>query len=176
MSGLDSAMKLDDGPLLQLRPLIEAIARSYDLAPAVVGGVISRESGAGRLLGKGGNPPGTGDRGHGRGLMQADDRFWKGLLNLDAHGGEEDAWRYPAFNIAFGCWLLHNNLAAVRKRFPAVKEEQALRAALAAYNCGLGKVMQALEQGRNVDAGTTGGDYGRDVLARAEWLKQKGWQ
>lgn len=156
----------------KLRELIIPIAKSYGLDPAVVAAVVSRESGGGRLLGKRGNPADTGDHGHGRGLMQADDRFWKGLLNLDSKGGEEDAWRYPAFNIAFGCWLLAKNLDALRAEFPGLDEGERLRAALAAYNCGLGRVMRALADKRDVDAATAGGDYGRDVLARAEWLRR----
>jgi soluble lytic murein transglycosylase-like protein len=157
--------------LEKIRALIIEIAKSYGLDPAVAAAVVSRESGGGRLLGRSGNPADTGDHGHGRGLMQADDRFWKGLFNLDGKGGEEDAWKYPAFNIAFGCWLLMKNLEALRKKFPDLNETERLRAALAAYNCGLGSVMRALADRRDPDAATAGGDYGRDVLARAQWLR-----
>jgi len=176
MSVMDKTMKLDEGPLTELRPVIEGVAGSFALRPAVVAGVISRESGAGRLLGKWGNPPDTGDHGHGRGLMQADDRYWRGFLNLDDQGGEEDAWRWPACNIAFGCWLLRKNLDAIRKRFPSLAPESALRGALAAYNCGLGRVLKLLETGGDVDRHTAGGDYSQDVMARAEWLAGRGWK
>jgi hypothetical protein len=173
---VEKIMKFDWEPLTKLQPLIEAVAESFELSPAVVGGILSRESGCGRLLGKGGNPPGTGDGGHGRGLMQVDDRYWKGFLNLDQQGGEEDAWRWPAFNLAFGCWLLRKNMEAMREHFPGLGEDQVARAALAAYNCGRGRVIKALAEGHDVDAGTTGGDYGRDVMARAEWLRGRGWK
>jgi soluble lytic murein transglycosylase-like protein len=156
----------------KVRALLTEIAKSYGLDPAVAAAVVSRESGAGRLLGKSGNPADTGDHGHGRGLMQADDRFWKGLLNLDGKGDEEDAWRWPAFNIAFGCWLLRKNLDALEAKFPDLSERERTRAALAAYNCGLGRVMKALTEKHDVDAATAGGDYGRDVMARAEWLRK----
>ena len=166
------AVENDLPGLGKIRALLTEIAKSYGLDPAVAAAVVSRESGGGRLLGRSGNPADSGDRGHGRGLMQADDRFWKGLLNLDGKGPEEDAWRYPAFNLAFGCWLLAKNLEALRDKFPGLEENERLRAALAAYNCGLGRVMRALADGRDPDTATAGGDYGRDVLARAEWLRR----
>jgi len=169
------AVELDLPYLARLRDLIRAVAESYELSPAMVAAIISRESGGGRLLGKWGNPEGTGDRGHGRGLMQADDRFWKGLLNLDAKGGEEDAWKSPAFNIAFGCWLLKTNLDALAKKFPDLDERRRTRAALAAYNCGLGRVYQALCAGVDPDRYTAGHDYSKDVMQRCEWLQAQGW-
>jgi soluble lytic murein transglycosylase-like protein len=170
-----NAVELDLPWLEKIRELINAIAKSYDLDPAVVAAVISRESGGGRLLGKWGNPPDTGDRGHGRGLMQADDRFWKGLLNLDLKGGEEDAWRHPAFNIAFGCWLLKKNIVAIEKKFPGLAHDEIIHAALAAYNSGLSRALRALREGTDVDAPTAGRDYGKDVMERAEWLRRTGW-
>lgn len=169
------ALELDLPYLEKLRGLIDSIAASYNLDPAVIAAVISRESGGGRLLGKHGNPDMTGDRGHGRGLMQADDRYWKGLLNLDAKGGEEDAWKYPAFNIAFGCWLLRTNLNYYNKKFPMADEQLNLRAALAAYNCGIGNVNKSIREGRDVDARTHNHDYSQDVVKRAEWLRERAW-
>jgi len=176
MGEIDQAMRLDLKHLDDLKGLIVAIAESYGLDPAMVAAVIGRESGGGRLLGKWGNPPDTGDHGHGRGLMQADDRFWKGLLNLDATGAEEDAWRYPAFNIAFGCWLLKKNMDAISAKFPALDAESVTGGALAAYNCGLGRVMALIGRGDDVDRHTTGRDYSRDVMERADWLRRHGWR
>jgi len=167
------AIEYDLPYLEKIKGLIREIALSYDLNPAIVAAVISRESGGGRLLGKWGSPKDTGDKGHGRGLMQADDRYWKGLLNLDAKGGEEDAWRYPAFNIAFGCWLLSNNFEYFKSQ--NLEKSVAAPAAIAAYNCGRTNVNKALAAGKDIDAYTTGHDYSRDVIERARWLTNHGW-
>ena len=97
-----------------VKTLITEIAKYHGLPPAVIAAVISRESGAGRLLGKWGSPPGTGDRGHGHGLMQVDDRYWPGFLNLDGKGGEEDFWRWCPGNVSFGTWLLWKNYKTLK--------------------------------------------------------------
>ncbi len=161
------AMELDLPWLEMIGPLIAAVAESFGLDPLVVAAIISRESGAGRLLGKWGNPPDTGDKGHGRGLMQIDDRWHKGFVGLG------DLWRNPAANLAYGCGLLRENLDRLAEAFPDLDKDKALRAALAGYNCGMGRVERHLIRGRDVDSSTTGKDYSRDVLKRAAWLREK---
>jgi len=168
-AGLEASMKRDLPWLAENQALIAAVARSFGLEPAVVAGLVSRESGGGRLLGKAGCPPGTGDGGHGRGLMQIDDRWHQAFLAI------RDFWRRPAANLAYGCFLLRQNLDALRRRLPGVSEDGALRAALAAYNCGLGEALKLVRAGGDPDAATTGGNYGRDVLERAAWLRARGF-
>ena len=169
ISVIDRAMAADLPGLERHRALIGAIAASFGLEPAVAAGVVSRESGGGRLLGRNGCPPDTGDRGHGRGLMQIDDRWHRGFIGLG------ELWRTPAANLAYGCHLLAQYREALRKRLPGLTEEELLRAALAAYNSGTESAERLLRAGGDPDAGTTGGNYGRDVLARAEWLRARGW-
>jgi len=173
MGETELAIKLDLPYLDKIKDLIIVVARSYGLNPCIVAGIVSRESGGGRFLGKWGNPEGTGDKGHGRGLMQADDRYWQGLLNLDAKGGEEDAWKYPAFNIAFGCWLLAGNIKKFHVK--GATNNMPLRAAIAAYNCGGARVAGLIQTGRDIDSRTTGRDYSADVLKRAGLLAEQGW-
>jgi soluble lytic murein transglycosylase-like protein len=43
-----------------------------------------------------------------------------------------------------------------------------VRPALAAYNAGTESIRGALKEGRDVDSVTTGGDYSKDVLRRAD--------
>ena len=50
-----------------------------------------------------------------------------------------------------------------------------LRAAVAAYNCGEGRVAKLIAQGRDVDSLTTGRDYSRDVLERARYYAAHGY-
>lgn len=163
-------MEKDLPALEKFRDLIRAVARSFELEPAVVAAIMSRESGGGRLLGRNGCPPDTGDRGHGRGLMQIDDRYHQAFLGIG------EFWRAPAANLAYGCYLLRQNIYSLAKKLPALAERDRLRAALAAYNCGLAHVFTALKDHKDVDAFTAGGDYSRDVLLRAEWLRARGWE
>lgn len=165
-----SEMEKDLPYLEKLRPLIEAVAESFELEPAVVAAVISRESGGGRLLGKNGCPPDTGDQGHGRGLMQIDDRWHQSFLAIPGF------WRRPPANLAYGCYLLQENLQAVTGTWPRLSYAYRLRAALAAYNAGLSRVFACLRAGKDVDLFTSGNDYSRDVLRRADWLRARGWK
>jgi len=171
ISAASKASVMADLPyLFRLKELTVQIAQWFSLDPHIVMGVLSRESGAGRLLGQWGNPTGTGDRGHGRGVMQADDRTWKGLLDLNRDGIEDDAWRNPAFSIAFGCWLLDHNLDAFKRKYGGDRWGEAL----AAYNCGTARVERAIEEGKPVDAYTAGRNYSRDVLDRAGFILNLG--
>ncbi len=164
------AVELDLPWLQEHRRLIEPIAESFELSPAVVAGIMSRESGGGRLLGKGDCPPLTGDRGHGRGLMQIDDRWHKHFIKIG------DFWTYHPANIAYGCYLLSKNLKAAERRLKGFNSDELLRVALAAYNCGPGRAIKAARTGMDVDAYTTGGDYSSDVLERARFLRERGWK
>lgn len=47
------------------------------------------------------------------------------------------------------------------------------RAAVAAYNCGPGRVQQAIAEGKSVDVFTTGGDYSADVMATRDLLRRR---
>jgi len=132
----------------------------YGVPVEVLAAMMSRESGGGRLL-KPQGPAGTGDQGHGRGLMQIDDRWHEFARTGD--------WRNPLSNIKYGAQLLANNLAAARKK---VSVKDALRVAVAGYNCGLGNALAAYQAAgiAGVDARTAGGNYSRDVFNRAAVL------
>jgi soluble lytic murein transglycosylase-like protein len=141
--------------------LIMKAAEDFNFQPSVIGGVGSRESFWGLILTPKG-PTGTGDGGHGRGLMQIDDRF-----HVFARTGN---WKDPEANIRFGCDLLADNRAVLKRE--GLTGRGLLRATLASYNGGLGAVLRALDQGVDVDSVTTGRDYGKDVLDRAGWFQK----
>lgn len=129
--------------------VIRAAARRHGVREDVALALASRESHIGQM------PPlradWTGDGGHGRGVMQVDDRWHQAFVRShrnDDHAAHAD----------YALGLLAQNLRALRNDYPA---------ALAAYNGGPGRVRQALAAGRHPDTVTTGGDYSTDVLARA---------
>lgn len=166
------------------RAAIESGADRAGVSPALVCGIGSRESRWGLALVPPG-PAGTGDAlprgsrkpwregdlppdggGFGRGLMQID---------FDAHAfARTGNWRDPGANIDYGCKVLRGNRLLLRRR-TGLAGDALLRAAVAAYNCGAGNVLKALERGRDVDHFTSGRDYARDVLDRADWFQGHGW-
>jgi hypothetical protein len=116
----------------------------YDLAA-----ICDRESCGGLTLRPKG-PAGTGDGGHGHGLMQIDDRSYPEFCS-----GEE--WKDPTLNILKGAMVLHEKWTEVRDH----------QGGIAAYNCGARNVLKARAAGLDVDRFTTGRNYSADVMARA---------
>ncbi|MCB0711666.1 MAG: peptidoglycan-binding protein [Ignavibacteriae bacterium] len=147
-------------------PFVEEAAKRAGVPPSVICGIGSRESewGLSTALDKRG-PGGKGDHGHGRGLMQIDDRY-----HAFARTGK---WDNAEANILYAAKVLISSRAYIAKRY-TLDDKTLLRATLAAYNCGPGNVAKALAKGRDIDFYTTGRDYGANVLDRAGWFQTKG--
>jgi len=128
-------------------PHVEAAAEKHKLDPALLFAVISRETN-GRNI--------EGDNGHGRGLMQIDDRWHKDWLSKNSEGMD------PASNIMKGAEILRSNLNYFKGD---------MTKAVAAYNAGCGGVNKAVKAGKEPDSATTGGNYASDVLNRMETFK-----
>ena len=143
-------------------PALEAAAQRYRHRVEVLAGIMMRETegGTSRWLDKPG-PEGRGDSGHGHGLMQIDDRSFPEFI---ASGG----WKDPERNIAFGARVLNGKRAFLAKHLQQVDNDQLERAAIAAYNCGEGKVLKLMLAGEDPDVGTAHGDYAKCVLQFAE--------
>ncbi|XP_030623582.1 lysozyme g-like [Chanos chanos] len=135
---------------------ITKVARDHQMDPAVIAGIISRESRAGNALDKGG----CGDHGNAHGLMQVDKRWHT------PRGGP-----YSEEHISQGTKILCDSVKEIQRKFPNWSKEQQLKGGLSAYNMGASRV-PSYEQ---TDINTTGGDYANDVLARAQWYKQNGF-
>lgn len=142
-------------PMKNFQSSITAAAKKYAIPQHVIKGVISRESGAGTLLGKNGCKPGWGDNNNAYGLMQIDKRYH----SIDAKKGVD--------NIDAGTKILSENLKKIEKKFPNWTKEQQLQGAVAAYNFGVKNV----KTWENLDKGTAGNNYSEDVMRRAEHLK-----
>lgn len=166
------------------RASIQTSAQKYGLPLAIVGGIGSRESGWGLTL-KPTGPGGTGDAvkrraptqyragplppdggGFGRGLMQID---------YDAHEfARTGNWQDPAANIAYGCLVLAQNRDLLARKLQ-LSGQTLMQAALAAYNCGAGNVIKAVQAQLDIDYYTAGRDYGKDTLNRAGFFATHGW-
>lgn len=103
----------------------------------------------------------VGDEGHGRGLMQIDDRSHGAWLR--AHGAGDGGKPPVSDAIEYAAKLLDEAKAEGRKR--GVKEADLLKFMLSAYNAGAGGADSGYKQGDS-DLKTTGKNYGADVLRR----------
>jgi hypothetical protein len=166
------------------RDAARVAAAKYRLPLCIVGGIGSRESGWGLALRPRG-PAGTGDfaprapRPPMRtGNQPPDDLgFGRGLMQIDFDGHEfarSGNWRDPVANLEYGAGVLEQGRAYLAR---ATDREgvDLWCAALAAYNCGAGNVVKAIQRGLDVDFFTSGRNYGRDTLNRAGWFRMKGW-
>ena len=148
------------------RSFVEEGADKFGFPLSIIAGVGSRESHWGLIL----NPPepaGTGDFGHGRGLMQIDDRAHPRFISTGK-------WKDPKENILYGCQVLADSRAFMQRR-TNLQGKELLRGALAGYNAGPGNALKGWRDRGNVDFFTAGRDYGKNVLSRAGWFQLQGW-
>ena len=64
-----------------------------------------------------------------------------------------------------------NNIAQARHAFPNLQEQQLLKIAASAYNCGITRAITGAKHGDS-DKATTGQNYGRDVMARMAMFEE----
>ncbi|CAN2391672.1 peptidoglycan metabolic process, partial [Pristimantis euphronides] len=157
-SGLRASKQLaanDFGKMNQYKSKIKSVCSKLRMDPAVVAGIISRESRAGSAL-----KNGWGDNGNAFGLMQVDKRSHKivGAWNSEQH-------------ITQGIEILISMYNIIKKKFPSASKEMCLKGAIAAYNTGPGRVNSL----SNVDAQTYARDYANDVCGRAQYYASHGY-
>ncbi len=149
--------------------MIADAALKHRHRPEVLAGIIMRETNGGlsHLLDRQG-PEGRGDcdkegRCHGHGLCQIDDRSFPEFC-----AGSD--WKDAAKNIEMGAWVLGRKRAFLAARTIGFRltNDDLERASIAAYNAGEGRVLKAIEQGRDVDSLTAHGDYAASALRFAE--------
>ena len=102
-------------------------ASMYGLDPVALAAIMERESEGGDTLTPKG-PKGTGDNGHGRGLMQIDDRWHSTFV---ASG----LWKEAPFAVLYAARLLRMALDAFDGDYPA---------AIGAYNAGVNGIRSQL--------------------------------
>jgi hypothetical protein len=155
--------------------IVEAAAK-HRHRTEVMAGIVMRETqgGLSPLLDRQG-PEGGGDRDkegrcHGHGLCQIDDRSFPEFC-----AGPD--WKDASKNSAMGAWALGRKRAFLAARTLGFKltDDDLEKASIAAYNAGEGRVLKAIEQGRDPDSCTAHGDYAASVLRYADlYLKLEG--
>jgi len=146
----------EDMPRLdRLRTRFEQAGKTYGIPVEILAAIASRESRVGQHLNKEGYDPEK----KAYGIMQIDENWHK------RRGNTPDSQAH----INQAAEILAKNKKEIDKRFPKWTEEQRMRGAVAAYNMGTGNV----RTWNNLDVGTTGGDYSKDVMLRARALKAR---
>jgi hypothetical protein len=175
----------DDSEAQKYRTTIIAAGQRHKIPTNIIIGIMSRESACGLTLRPQG-PTGTGDwvarnpkpeigrpdkmppdgQGFGRGLMQID---------YDAHEfARTGEWWEADQNIDYGCLVLFEAREFISSRIE-ICEARLLSAYIAAYNAGPGRIVKALQNQIDPDMYTTGRDYSKVVIGRANFFREKGW-
>lgn len=175
--------------------IIIRVSNEEDVDPFLIFAIGDRESQWTQAIG--GYPGGTGDGGHGRGIMQIDDRSFPAWLAAND-------WTDPYTNVKKGVQILKGKMRVLASNmaingitdgatvtlgsasantrgvpagsYPDPRPLQGVDlwiAAIAAYNTGEGSVIRNLAAGRPAEFTTAGGDYASDVADRASALAGK---
>ena len=153
LAASEAMAETDKGRVEQLKDKFLAAGTAENLPPALLAAIASRESRCGNVL----SQKGYGDGGHGFGIMQVDDRSW----SADTSEGPKGL---AHIRQAAGILALKLNSTQHVQGLDAVLS---LVTAASRYNGGNGLPAP------NSDLGTTGGDYGNDVWARARYYARK---
>lgn len=130
---------------------IVAAANAHGIDPALLGAIGLRESGYRNID----QPDGLG-----RGIFQID---------LGAHPDVTEAQAHDlAFSADYAAALLASNMATLRAEFPDFTAEQLTQATAASYNFGTDDISG---NPATIDVGTTGGNYGSNVVALMDAFK-----
>lgn len=148
--------KTDLPKLLGVAQQIVSVGKRFNIPPALIAALASRESRGGSALDKNG----WGDRGNAFGILQVDKRY-----HTIAGGSSPTSQAH----IEQATSILVDYLAQVAAKHPDWADEYVLKGAVVAYNSGV-KNVQSKE---GMDRGTTGDDYGSDVIARAKFFAKQ---
>ncbi|TKS68863.1 Lysozyme g [Collichthys lucidus] len=157
-SGVDASETMaeeDADRMEKYRSKINSVGSTYEIDPALIAAIISRESRAGNAL-----TNGWGDYSQAWGLMQ--------VVDVNPQGGghtAEGAWDSEE-HLNQATEILVHFIKLIRNKFPGWSTEEQLKGGIAAYNMGDRSV-----EDKDVDKKTTGRDYSNDVVARAQWYK-----
>lgn len=145
---------------------VNKVAAKYNIPPSILAGLGSRESHWGLALTPPG-PGGTGDGGHGRGLLQIDDRWHVPFI-------ESGKWADGRENIIYGGAVLKTCMDYFVKQAGWEMSFNLIKAGVAGYNCGPRRAWDGYRLGYGVDYYTTGRDYSSNIIERAGWFQLHG--
>jgi soluble lytic murein transglycosylase-like protein len=154
-AGLASSHQMAQTDLFKIHSLIQCfrnVGKKYDIPPAFLAALASRESRCGAAL----DATGFGDGGNAFGIMQVDKRYHdiRGTSNPVSLEHLEQAAE-----------IVVNFREQVKANHLDWEDAFVLKGTAVAYNSGVSNVQTKA----GMDLGTTGNDYGSDVIARAQF-------
>ena len=155
-AGVQSSHKMAQTDLQRVKAMADcfcAAAAKFGVPAALLAAVASRESRCGNVL----HNDGWGDGGNAFGIMQVDKRS-------HAVEGIPDGPKSLA-HVEQATGIFANCLQQVQQKHPNWEDRYVIKGAAVAYNSGLRNVQTK----EGMDIGTTGDDYGSDVMARAQY-------
>lgn len=148
------AKQLDRAKTNGWMPFFTEAAQAFNFPIALLLAIASRETNIRNIIG---------DGGHGRGIMQIDDRSFPDFANS---GASKD----PRQNILKGGEILNGKRRFLSQK--GISGDVLIRGSVAAYNGGEGRVLKAIRADRDVDSVTANGNYSSDVLGRSQILEE----
>lgn len=153
-AGVAASQQMAKTDLPRVQSLINTfrqVGAKFDIPPALIAALASRESRCGNVL----TTDGWGDGGNAFGILQVDRRFHT------LRGTNNPA---SAAHIEQAIEIFASYRQQVQAKHPNWEDEYVIKGAAVAYNSGVGNVQTKT----GMDIGTAGGDYGSDVIARAQ--------
>ncbi len=149
--------EMDEDSVFRFADRFEIAGEKYDLPPALLAAIASRETRGGTGL----DSDGEGDSGNAVGIMQID-KNWHAPVNIGSDFASQG-------HINQASAILAGFLGDAEDSKPQWSDAVQLQAATAAYNGG----PQVFKYGpKGFDRGTDGGDYSNDVIARAQYYAE----
>lgn len=145
--------KTDLSRVLAIASVLRQVGTKFDVPPALIAALASRESRAGNVL----DSQGFGDRGNAFGILQVDKRFHHPLEGTNSPTSLAHIEQAIEIFVSFR--------KQVQANHSTWEDEFILKGAVVAYNSGVNNVQTK----NGMDIGTTGNDYGSDVIARAQF-------
>ena len=158
--GIQASRTMADADLKRVLKIVDVfreVGAAFDVPPALIAALSSRESRCGAVL----DAKGFGDHGHAFGILQIDARFHT-PQGVDKGPGSRE-------HIEQAAGILAEFRKQVQRKHPDWEDPFVLKGAVVAYNSGVSNVQTKL----GMDQGTTGDDYGSDVIARAQFYSEK---
>jgi peptidoglycan hydrolase-like protein with peptidoglycan-binding domain len=155
-SGISSSHKMAETDLQRAKSLVsifQNVGAKFDVPPAMIAALASRESRCGNVL----DSKGFGDQGNAFGILQVDQRYHKPLQGIDSPTSLE--------HVEQAIKIFAQYREQVQTNHPDWEDEFVIKGAAVAYNSGVENVQTKV----GMDIGTAGGDYGSDIIARAQF-------
>jgi len=161
VAGSNAEVRHDLTELNKRKACYDQAADENCVQASVIAAIASRESRGGSLLY---STNGYGDHGHGWGIMQCD-------LYTSGMNCKSCAWDSCCHIRMMVREKLVPDIKTIQRKQSSWSKAQQQQGAVTAYNSGTGNV----QTWSRLDIGTTGNDYSNDVMARAQYLHNHGW-